>query len=196
MKERKNRTASIDGGRVFAFSEAEYSSYVGQWMSSQALESWGKGKEGWPCCRRYGPIKIEYRIDKIHLKVEAISDNLNIHRHPNMESISRIAAKSFRATRNTAPLQPAVHCRRCLQTSASIQASPIPHPVAPAPPPDAPTPTNSSYGERIDRRRRQAELLQRGQALRANPKKPSAALQKRFWKEVSVKDTPGKRRLH
>lgn len=39
------------------------------------------------------------------------------------------------------------------------------------------------------KKRRQAELLKLGQQARADPAKPGTALQKRFWKNVSLKDT-------
>ena len=54
------------------------------------------------------------------------------------------------------------------------------------PSPAAPVPDVSQYGERVDRRRRQAELLRRGQDMRASQMKPGTAMKKRFWKDVSV----------
>ena len=71
-------------------------------------------------------------------------------------------------------------------------ATPLPLPPAVGPPPPAPLPAASQYGERVDRRRRQAELLKRGQDLRASHMTPGSALKKRFWKDVHVKTTPGK----
>ena len=69
----------------------------------------------------------------------------------------------------------------------------IAHPITAAgPPPEAPRPAASQYGERIDRRRRQAEMLKQGQEMRASQQsKKSGPLKKRFWKDVSVKETPG-----
>lgn len=74
--------------------------------------------------------------------------------------------------------------------SPSTAANPLPF-ASVGPPPSAPLPATSQYGERVDRRRRQAELLKRGQDLRASQMKPGSALKKRFWKDVSVKSTPG-----
>ncbi|KAK3168349.1 hypothetical protein OEA41_004796 [Lepraria neglecta] len=69
----------------------------------------------------------------------------------------------------------------------SIAATATPFPISvPGPPPPAPAPATSQYGERVDRRRRQAELLKKGQDLRASHMKPGTAMKKRFWKDVSV----------
>ena len=74
-------------------------------------------------------------------------------------------------------------------------ATPLPITAA-GPPPSPPVPAASQYGERVDRRRRQAELLKRGQDLRANQMKPGTAMKKRFWKDVSVKTMPGVHPYH
>lgn len=79
---------------------------------------------------------------------------------------------------------------RCLHASPFRAANPLPNTAA-GPPPSAPVPAASQYGERVDRRRRQAELLKRGQDLRAGQMKPGSAMKKRFWKDVNVKQDPG-----
>ena len=86
-----------------------------------------------------------------------------------------------------APLSP-----RCLHASPFRAANPLPNTAA-GPPPSAPVPAASQYGERVDRRRRQAELLRRGQDLRASQMKPGSAMKKRFWKDVNVRQDPGMR---
>ncbi|KAL2357090.1 hypothetical protein BJ546DRAFT_837702 [Cryomyces antarcticus] len=106
-----------------------------------------------------------------------------------MESLRPLIRASASAPRilrhrQYAPLQ-------CLHTTTPKPATPLPHPTAPGPPPKAPLPSVTQPEDRVARKRKQAELLQRGQALRADPAKPGAALQKRFWKDVSVKETPG-----
>lgn len=82
---------------------------------------------------------------------------------------------------------------RCalLHNSTSRSAKPIPFPTTAEPPPPPPEPAAIVPDDRIDRKRKQAELLQKGRELRANPSKPATVLQKRFWKEVSVNETPG-----
>ena len=79
---------------------------------------------------------------------------------------------------------------RCLHASPSRAANPLPNTAA-GPPPAAPVPAASQYGERVDRRRRQAELLKKGQDLRASQMKPGSAMKKRFWKDVNVKQDLG-----
>ena len=79
---------------------------------------------------------------------------------------------------------------RCLHTTVPRLATPLPI-TATGPPPAAPQPAASHYGERVDRRRRQAELLKRGQDMRASQTKPGTAIKKRFWKDVSVQTDEG-----
>lgn len=79
---------------------------------------------------------------------------------------------------------------RCLHTTSPRIATPLPI-TATGPPPAAPQPAASQYGERVDRRRRQAELLKRGQDMRASNMKPGTAIKKRFWKDVSVQTDDG-----
>ncbi|KAF1809517.1 ATP12-domain-containing protein [Eremomyces bilateralis CBS 781.70] len=78
---------------------------------------------------------------------------------------------------------------RCLHSSDRWSATPISHLVAPVPPPEAPQATRTPAEERLDAKRKRAELLERGREARVNPAKPGTALQKRFWKTVSVKET-------
>ncbi|MCJ1443974.1 MAG: ATP synthase complex assembly protein atp12 [Stictis urceolatum] len=79
---------------------------------------------------------------------------------------------------------------RCLHSSAARHANPLPV-TATGPPPEPPQPAVTQYGERVDRKRRQAELVKEGQRIRAaQSDKPSNALKKRFWKDVSVKEAP------
>lgn len=80
--------------------------------------------------------------------------------------------------------------RRHLHPSPSSSANPLPV-TQPGPPPTAPLPAASQYGERVHRRRQQAELIRKGQEIRTNQSKPGSALRKRFWKDVSVQTSPG-----
>lgn len=83
---------------------------------------------------------------------------------------------------------------QCLHTSIPRLATPLPI-TATGPPPAAPQPAASQYGERVDRRRRQAELLKRGHDMRASQTKPGTAIKKRFWKDVSVQTDDGMTRI-
>ncbi|KAF7898646.1 hypothetical protein EAF00_005092 [Botryotinia globosa] len=82
--------------------------------------------------------------------------------------------------------------QRCIHTTP-----PSPATVAPAaftasgPPPAAPTPSAEHVGIRVARKRKQAELLKKGQDMRdvANGKGRGTAKLKRFWKDVNVQDT-------
>ena len=76
------------------------------------------------------------------------------------------------------------------RVSQSTRRTAIAHPLTAAgPPPSAPLPAASEYGERIDRRRRQAEMLKQGREIRAQQSQKSSPLKKRFWKEVHVKES-------
>lgn len=79
---------------------------------------------------------------------------------------------------------------RTLFNSRSQLATALPI-TATGPPPSAPQPAASQYSERIEKRRRQAELIKQGKELRASQQGgKSSPLRKRFWKEVHVKETP------
>ncbi|SLM38570.1 Orthogonal Bundle domain in ATP12 [Lasallia pustulata] len=104
-----------------------------------------------------------------------------------MKSLTRRPSSSlFSTSHRTLPsstLPPRLY--QCLHSTAPKPADPLPITTL-APPPSAPLPAASQYGERVDRRRRQAELLKRGQDLRASNMKPGSAVTKRFWKDVTV----------
>src|ERR1700761_2165249 len=99
-----------------------------------------------------------------------------------------------------ARLSSARSCQSCIRqlthssrmhTAVPKYASPVPHPSVAGPPPPPPTPAASQPEDRVARKRKQAELLQRGLNLRANPSKAGSVLQKRLWTDVSVEETPG-----
>ncbi|KAI9758924.1 MAG: translational activator for mitochondrial COX1 [Chaenotheca gracillima] len=85
-------------------------------------------------------------------------------------------------------------CRRCLHDTARKPATPLPI-TAHGPPPKAPSPASSQHDDRVERRRRQSEMLRQGQAIRAS-QKPGSALKKRFWKHVSVQEKPEGLQIH
>ncbi|KAK7525719.1 uncharacterized protein IWZ02DRAFT_374173 [Phyllosticta citriasiana] len=92
-----------------------------------------------------------------------------------MNSIRRLSARGFKPV-------------RYLHSSRPVSANPLPHPTTPGPPPGPPKPAASTAQERVARKLQQAELVKRGQELKA---KPTSALKKRFWSNVHVKQTPG-----
>ncbi|CAK3805351.1 ATP12, mitochondrial [Lecanosticta acicola] len=80
-------------------------------------------------------------------------------------------------------------CTRCLlHTSSAKHATPAHHPTVPGPPPPAPRAAVSYPTDRVARKRQQAEQLRQSQTTKVNPPKPGNPLQKRFWKDVTVKE--------
>ncbi|KAF2011176.1 ATP12-domain-containing protein [Aaosphaeria arxii CBS 175.79] len=101
-----------------------------------------------------------------------------------MEAIRpSLASLRLHAPRRARPLY------QCLHTSSSRYAQPLPQPSVPGPPPDAPKPSPADALARVERKRKQAALLKQAQEVRSAPTKPTYALQKRFWQDVSVQET-------
>jgi len=107
---------------------------------------------------------------------------MNLHKMKRIQSFS--SSPLFCKSKRIPPSIQSLH------TTPLQYAIPLPITAA-GPPPSAPIPAASQYGERADRRRRQAELLKRGQDLRTSHMKPGSAMKKRFWKDVTVKTTDG-----
>jgi ATP synthase F1 complex assembly factor 2 len=80
---------------------------------------------------------------------------------------------------------------RLLHTSTFLSANPVPFPTTAKPPPPPPEPAKVQPDDRIDRKRRHAELLQKGREIRSNPSRPVTVLQKRFWRNVNVEEASG-----
>lgn len=80
---------------------------------------------------------------------------------------------------------------RCLHMSAAVRATPLPHPSVPGPPPEAPAQASSDALYRVARKRKQAELLRQAREARTTSSERKTVLQKRFWKDVSVKRAEG-----
>lgn len=100
------------------------------------------------------------------------------------------AASSLSARRQLRQLPRSSICQRCLlHTTAAKGATPVAHPTVPGPPPSAPQAAVSHSQNRVARKQQQAESLRHGQNIKPDPAKPTSALQKRFWKNVSVKET-------
>ncbi|PQE21270.1 hypothetical protein CJF32_00006390 [Rutstroemia sp. NJR-2017a WRK4] len=83
----------------------------------------------------------------------------------------------------TAPLT-----QRCIHTSPPSPATVAPAFTASGPPPAPPSPSAEHVDVRVARRRKQAELLKRGQDMKAvaSGKGGGTAKLKRFWKDVHI----------
>lgn len=80
-------------------------------------------------------------------------------------------------------------CGRCLlHTTPPQSATPVSHPTVPGPPPNAPQAAATQPDERLARKRALAEHIKQRQNVKTNPAKPGSVLQKRFWKNVHVKE--------
>ncbi len=104
---------------------------------------------------------------------------------------ARRFVSAIRASRNI-NIDPSA---RQLHSSTTFRATALPITAA-GPPPSAPRPAASHYGERFERKRRQAEMLKQGKELRAAQMDGKSPLKKRFWKEVHVKETPDGYQIH
>ena len=112
-------------------------------------------------------------------------------KNPKILFIYTFAASSTRRVCCTSPgIEYSRH--RSFHLSAPQSATPLPIGVV-GPPPNPPLPAAPQYGDRIERRRKQAEMLRQGKEIRASQtqKGKSNPLKKRFWKDVDVKETPG-----
>ena len=99
------------------------------------------------------------------------------------------------ATRTIANSLPATQrpfTRRCIHTTTIKEATASENNIA-GPPPPPPVPSAEHVDSRVARRRKQAELLKRGQDLRAiaGGKGSGTAKTKRFWKDVHVNHAEG-----
>ena len=117
-----------------------------------------------------------------------------------MEAPLRRAGKatsslSVRHTFRPSPRHPFILSRHLHSTRAQ-DATPLPHPTVPGPPPQAPQPAAADAQERVARKRQQAEAFRQSQQSKVNPAKPTSALQKRFWKNVSVEETDEGLQIH
>ena len=112
-----------------------------------------------------------------------------------MKRISQLSliegTNAFRSCTRTRVCSP--FAQRCLHTSPPNPATVAPI-TASGPPPTAPVPSAEHVDSRVARRRKQSELLQKGQDLRAVAAGTGggSAKHKRFWNHVHVKHTDGK----
>ncbi|KOS21986.1 Protein atp12 [Escovopsis weberi] len=93
-----------------------------------------------------------------------------------------------------APSSPA-HALRPFHHTVARAASVAPI-VGTGPPPEAPSPTARNAYERIERRRKQAELLKTAKEIRSAQDGKAGGLSKRFWKDVHVMEVDGALQVH
>ncbi|KAG6003786.1 hypothetical protein E4U21_001690 [Claviceps maximensis] len=87
----------------------------------------------------------------------------------------------------TAPSQ----CRSTMMHTTACKAANVAPTLGTGPPPEPPTPTVRNMNERIERRRKQAEMLKQAKVLRNTRDGKTTTLRKRFWKEVTVSEVDG-----
>ncbi|QIW96215.1 hypothetical protein AMS68_001733 [Peltaster fructicola] len=85
---------------------------------------------------------------------------------------------------------------RCMSNSLAAAATPVAHPTVAGAPPPPPQQSVTYVGDRLNRKRAQAEALQRGQQKKVDPSKPGSALSRRFWKDVSVQEAQDGLQVH
>ena len=112
-----------------------------------------------------------------------------------MKRISQsVSSEAARSTRAVFPRRPAqiLYTQRCFGTTSRLPADVAPVTAA-GPPPDAPVASVEHTDIRVARKKKQAELLKRGQDMRAigNGTGGGSAKTKRFWKDVHVKKADG-----
>lgn len=107
------------------------------------------------------------------------------------------SAAAYRLARFSCPVQPRI-TQRSIQVSTSQAASVAPITAAGPPPgPPIPEPAAINKEDRIARKKKQAELLRRGQDLKGlGTGKGGSAATKRFWKDVNIKNVDGRSHLH
>lgn len=114
------------------------------------------------------------------------------------QGLSRLLLSSSpRYTRPTALSSPNGTRRVAAAAAAIHTSSPDPAEVAPfhatGPPPEPPQPAAEHPYAKIERRRKQAELLRNAKEIRnaAGAGKGKTPLKKRFWQDVTVKEVEG-----
>ena len=101
-----------------------------------------------------------------------------------MKPLARIPLRTAPRLFNASPATRPIH-------STVVKAANVAPIVGTGPPPEPPTPTAQLPNERLERRRRQAELLKNVRELRSAQGGKLAPLKKRFWKEVAVEEVDG-----
>lgn len=101
-----------------------------------------------------------------------------------MKVPSRISLSVSRALPRPQQIRP---LHQTLARTANV--API---VGTGPPPEPPTPAARNATERLERRRKHAELLKMAKEIRsAQEAKANPSAARRFWKEVTVREVDG-----
>lgn len=79
---------------------------------------------------------------------------------------------------------------RCFHQSIARAANVAPI-VGTGPPPDPPTPAARNAQERVERRKKHAELLKTAKEIRSAKDVKSGVVAARFWKQVTVHEVDG-----
>jgi ATP synthase F1 complex assembly factor 2 len=108
-----------------------------------------------------------------------------------MESTARLALRL--RPRAAAACCPSLSTSSRLLHSTVVRAADVAPIVGTGPPPEAPVPGAAELHERVQRRRKQAEMLKNAKEIRSAQagKSGGAGIKKRFWKEVSVAEVDG-----
>lgn len=80
--------------------------------------------------------------------------------------------------------------------SSAIKAANVAPIVGTGPPPEAPIPTPQSVNDRVERRRKQAEMLKTAKQIRTAKDGKNMPLKRRFWKDVAVHEVDGALEVH
>lgn len=122
-----------------------------------------------------------------------------------LRSAIRQQSQCTRAIPTTCTARPLINHPRQIHTTPAAPAtvSPI---HGTGPPPEPPTPTPDSASARLERRKKQAELLEKAKDIRqaelvskftaSSKKAKDTALRKRFWKDVNVREVEGAWEVH
>jgi len=118
--------------------------------------------------------------------------------HPSTRLLAAVPAASSLSARRTSRLATSIYTSRPstsyaqsrnIHNSSPNSATPLHHPTVPGPPPQPPQQHNTETQERLARKRQQAESFLEGVNSRPSAGKPTSLLKKRFWKDVSVRET-------
>lgn len=110
-----------------------------------------------------------------------------------MKAATRITRRALpRLVPSSRPSPPTIASSRPIHSSTSTPADVAPF-YSTGPPPEPPQPAVEHPYAKIERRRKQAELLKHAKELRdvESGKSSGKLLRKRFWKDVHIKEVDG-----